>query len=80
MFSCWMLYRLNLSLITKWYGEKERFGEEGSYQTLVFNENEKDRYLTSLKEGYEWKIEINASKANGQGVDSEDSDWDRWNE
>jgi hypothetical protein len=72
-------YYIKLASGTKWYGEKELFGEEGSYQTLVFNENENDRYLTSLKEGYEWKIEINASNSVGQGVESEDSNWDSWN-
>ena len=64
---------------TKWYGEKELFGAEGIYQTLVFNEDENDRYLTSLKGGYEWKITINSSSEEGQGVESEDCDWDSWN-
>ena len=64
---------------TKWYGENELFGDEGTYQTLVFNEIEEDKYLTSLEEGYQWDITINATNANGQSVDSEDSDWDSWN-
>ena len=65
---------------TKWYGEKELFGDEGTYETMIFNESEDDRYVTSLEEGYQWDIKINASEVNGQNVDSETSDWDSWNE
>ncbi len=37
-----------------------------------------DKYLTSLDEGYEWKITINTSVDGGQGVESEETDWDSW--
>ena len=47
---------------------------------MIFNESEDDRYVTSLEEGYQWDIKINASEVNGQNVDSETSDWDSWNE
>lgn len=63
---------------TDWYGETELFGEDGKYENMIFDEVEDDRYLTSLEEGYEWKITINTTSTGGQGVESEETDWESW--
>ena len=47
-------------------------------QMVIFNEVEDDKYLTTLDEGSEWKITINTSDNGGQGVESEETDWDSW--
>ena len=61
-----------------WYGENELFGPDGHYETLVFDENESDRYLTSLSEGNIWTITINTASSEGQGVGSEEGSWEDW--
>lgn len=63
---------------TEWYGEKELFGKDGHYESMVFNEVEGDPYLTVLGEGYVWTITINNAAVDGQGVDSEQDDWESW--
>ncbi|SEA59893.1 hypothetical protein SAMN05216349_11856 [Oribacterium sp. KHPX15] len=65
---------------TKWYGDKELFGAEGSYRTMVFNEIEDDRFLSLFEKGYQCEITINSSDSGGKGVESEVTDWDSWNE
>ena len=63
---------------TDWYGEQELFGDEGAYEKMVFNVVEDDRYLTVLEPDYQYEITINASQNVGQGVESEETDWDSW--
>ena len=63
---------------TEWYGEKELFGPDGHYETMVFDEVDGDRYLTVLDEGYVWEISINTSSHTGQSVDSEETSWEDW--
>ena len=73
-------YRIRDAWGTEWYGTKETFGREGSYEYMVFNEFEEDEYLTDLAEGYEWTISINVSEsaANAADVGGDDTDWESW--
>ncbi len=68
-------YYMKDSSGTEWYGVDEQFGPDGYYETMVFDEVEGDRYLTSLEEGYIWDITINSSETVGQGVGSEETNW-----
>ena len=63
---------------TEWYGDIELFGADGHYENMVFDEVDGDRYLTVLDEGYEWSITVNTSSSEGQGVGSEETDWEDW--
>jgi hypothetical protein len=63
---------------TVWYGEQELFGDEGTYEKMIFDAVEDDRYLTVLEPDYQYEITINASQNVGQGVESEETDWDSW--
>ena len=60
----------------EWYGEDEQFGPDGSYEKMVFDEVEGDRYLTVLDTGYAWEISINSNSGDGQDVDSETTGWE----
>ena len=63
---------------SEWYGEEEMFGPDGHYEDMIFDEVEGDKYLTALEAGYRWTITINAAEENGQGVDSEETEWGSW--
>lgn len=69
-------YYVKDSVGTEWYGEDEQFGPDGYYESMVFNENEGDPYLTTLTEGYQWDITINSPDGSGQTVGSEKGSWD----
>ena len=59
-----------------WYGTDEQFGPDGSYETMIFDKVEGDRYLTSLEEAYIWDITINNTEEVGDSVKSEESSWE----
>ena len=71
-------YYVKDALGTEWYGEKELFGEDGTYEKMIFNEMEEDDYLTVLEEDYEYKITINPSLHGGESVESEETGWENW--
>ena len=72
-------YRILDASGSEWYGTKERFGPEGRYEYMVFDEFEEDKYLTDLPAGYEWTISINITEnTEGTGVGSEETDWENW--
>ena len=68
-------YYVKCSMGTEWYGTDEQFGPDGYYESMVFDEVEGDRYLTVLDAGYIWDISINSGSDTGQGVGSEEVDW-----
>ena len=72
------VYRIREASGSEWYGTREYFGREGSYEYLTFDEYEDDPYRTFLEGGYEWTISINASYGGESGVGTEYSDWDSW--
>lgn len=60
-----------------WYGEKEAFGREGSYETMTFDDAGTEKvYLQSY---YEYTISINVAST-GKGIGSKDEDWDSFAE
>ena len=72
-------YRIRDAAGTEWYGEKETFGKNGSYEYMVFNEVPGDEYLTVLDAGYAWTISVSVSEATGgTGVGSDETDWESW--
>ena len=69
-------YYIKDSVGTEWYGTDEQFGPDGYYETMVFDEVEGDRHLTSLQEGYVWDITINNTEEVGRGIGSEQESWE----
>ena len=64
---------------TVWFGEKELFGKEGKYETMLFHENDDNPQLTALSEGYIWTITINSLDDKGGAIDTQENDWESWN-
>ena len=64
---------------TSWFGEKELFGKDGEYETMLFHEDEEDPYLVSLTKDKIWTITINSEKNTGDYVESEKNEWGTWN-
>ncbi len=63
-----------------WYGEKETFGEYGSYETMIFY---KPDYTESvfLRSGYQYTLTVNISTdVDSDGVDSEPETWENFTE
>ena len=59
-----------------WYGEKEAFGREGSYEDMTFDEKGTDKvYLQSY---YEYTLTINAETITGDEVYSDAKDYDKF--
>ncbi len=62
-----------------WYGEKEAFGKEGTYETLTFDEKGTDRVF--LETGYAYTISINVTeRSGGTDVDSKSETWENFSE
>lgn len=60
-----------------WYGAKEAFGPDGSYETMTFDDNGAEKiYLQSY---YEYTISINIG-GGGTGIGSKDEAWDAFAE
>ena len=59
-----------------WYGIKEAFGREGSYETMTFDENGTESVY--LKSNYAYTLSINVSTPDPKGDDvySEPENWD----
>ena len=64
---------------TTWFGEKELFGKEGKYETMLFNENDENPHLTTLRVDYIWTITINSLNNTGGEIGSQEDDWESWN-
>ena len=60
-----------------WYGEKEAFGEEGTYETMTFDEKGTDGIL--LKSGYAYELKISVWGA-GNRPDSKPESWESFSE
>ena len=60
-----------------WYGEKEAFGPDGSYETMTFDNAGTEKIY--LQSNYEYTISINID-AGGEGIGSRDEDWDSFAE
>lgn len=70
-------YTVKDGIGTEWYGEKEAFGPDGSYETMTFDETGAEKvYLQSY---YEYTISINIG-GGGTGVGSKDEDWESFAE
>lgn len=60
-----------------WYGTKEAFGPDGSYETMTFDEAGTEKvYLQSY---YQYTISINV-EGTGTGIGSKDENWDNFAE
>ena len=61
-----------------WYGIKEAFGGDGSYETMTFDENGTKRVF--LQSYYEYTLSINVSLIDHTGDDvySESIDWQKF--
>ena len=67
-------YTIKDGVGTDWYGMKEVFGREGSYETMTFDESGTEEvYLQSY---YEYTISINVKDSTGTGIGSENEDWE----
>ncbi len=70
-------YTIKDGIGTVWYGEKEAFGPEGSYETMTFDDaGTESVYLQSY---YEYTISINIASG-GTGVGSKDENWESFAE
>ena len=60
----------------EWYGLKEAFGREGSYEIMTFGANDSEQ--VTLQSRYEYTIRINVSdgSSSGEGIGSKYEDWD----
>ena len=59
-----------------WYGEKEAFGREGSYEDMTFDEKGTDKVF--LQSYYEYTLTINAETLTGDEVYSDAKDYDKF--
>ena len=65
-------YTIKDGIGTVWYGTKEAFGPDGSYETMTFDEAGTEKvYLQSY---YEYTISINIG-GGGDGIGSKEEDW-----
>ena len=65
-------YKIKDGIGTEWYGEKEAFGPDGSYETMTFDDAGTEQvYLQSY---YEYTLSINIA-GDGTGVGSKDETW-----
>ena len=71
------LYTIRDGIGRVWYGEKEAFGREGSYETMIFDDKGKETIF--LESGYEYTISINI-KGSGTDIGSRREDWDSFTE
>ncbi len=70
-------YKIKDGIGTEWYGEKEAFGPDGSYETMTFDDAGTEQvYLQSY---YEYTLSINI-EGGGTGVGSKDETWDNFAE
>ena len=70
-------YTIRDGVGTTWYGEKEAFGPDGSYEIMTFDDSDSEKvYLESY---YQYTISINVG-GGGTGVGSKDEDWDSFAE
>ena len=62
-----------------WYGEKEAFGKNGTYETMTFDDNGTETIY--LKSGYAYTLSINVSESTGgTDVDSKAESWENFSE
>ena len=59
---------------SEWYGEKEAFGDSGSYEVMTFNSGEQE---VTLKSGHSYTITINVQESD-PNADSVGSDYENW--
>lgn len=70
-------YRIKDGVGTEWYGTKEAFGPDGSYESMTFDDAGTEQvYLQSY---YEYTISINVG-GGGTGIGSKDENWDNFAE
>ena len=74
------IYRIRDCTGDYWFGMKDAFGKDGSYEFMSFYELYEDEYLTVLDSGYEWTITINVTEGDpdAAGISSVGSDWETW--
>ncbi len=65
-------YTIKDGIGTTWYGMKEAFGPDGSYETMTFDEAGTEKVY--LQSNYEYTLSINI-ESGGSGVGSKDEDW-----
>ena len=58
-----------------WYGIKEAFGGEGSYETMTFDENGTERVYLQSYYAYTLSINVRSAEPKGDDVYSESMDW-----
>ena len=61
------IYELREATGQYWYGNRDLFGGEGSYETMLFYEFEGQDTLTYLEGGYEWIITVNIQQSSSEG-------------
>lgn len=52
-------YKIKTGLGSNWFGLKDAFGDEGDYETLLFDDGMKE---VTLKYGYDYTLQINSSE------------------
>ena len=61
-----------------WYGIKEAFGGEGSYETMTFDEEGTERVFLQSYYAYTLSINVRMTERTGDDVYSESIDWDKF--
>ncbi len=75
------VYRIKAGTGEAWYGRKDAFGRNGSYEFMVFNEDDPEqKYRVTLESGmgYELSINVTSMSEGAEGVGSTSVDWDQW--
>ncbi|MBR6089440.1 MAG: hypothetical protein IKP86_05875 [Anaerolineaceae bacterium] len=70
-------YTIKDGIGNTWYGVKEAFGPEGSYETMTFDDSGTEKIY--LKSYYEYTISINIG-GGGTGIGSKEENWDAFAE
>lgn len=61
-----------------WYGMKEAFGREGSYETMIFDENGTEKVYLQSYYAYTLSINVSERTPGGDDVYSEDIDYEKF--
>ena len=69
-------YEIKDGIGTTWYGIKEAFGPEGSYESMTFDEQGTETVYLKSYYAYTLSINIGSSEATGDDVYSESEGWD----
>ncbi len=66
-------YKIKDGVGSDWYGPDDIFGEDGAYETMIFDGDSETIYLSAR---YEYTITLNVEGVNGEDIGSKAETWD----